>query len=70
MPQGTIKFYDPARAFGFIEQDAGGDVFFHKNNCVDVLPPHEDDRVEFDVTPSRRYPDKLQAKDVKVIGRD
>ena len=32
MVQGTVKFYNPVKGFGFITSDTGEDVFFHKSN--------------------------------------
>lgn len=32
MTQGTVKFYNPVKGFGFITSDKGEDVFFHKSN--------------------------------------
>ena len=29
MPQGTVKWFNTAKGFGFIEQEGGGDVFVH-----------------------------------------
>jgi CspA family cold shock protein len=32
MFQGTVKFYNVTKGFGFITDDKGEDVFFHKSN--------------------------------------
>ncbi len=32
MNQGTVKFYNPVKGFGFITTQEGEEVFFHKSN--------------------------------------
>ena len=32
MTQGTVKFFNPVKGFGFITSDKGEDIFFHKSN--------------------------------------
>ena len=32
MQQGTVKFYNSTKGFGFITDQAGEDIFFHKSN--------------------------------------
>ena len=32
MPQGTVKFYNGMKGFGFITTENGEDVFFHRSN--------------------------------------
>ena len=32
MPQGTVKWFDTKKGFGFIQQENGPDVFVHYSN--------------------------------------
>lgn len=32
--QGTVKWFNDAKGYGFIGQDGGGDVFFHQTAIV------------------------------------
>lgn len=38
---GTVKWYDPARGFGFLKTDQGEDVFVHVSGIVNATPPGE-----------------------------
>ena len=55
MTQGTIKWFDNKKGFGFIAQDQGGpDVFVHFS-CIDgegFKTLAEGDRVEFEIISS------------------
>jgi CspA family cold shock protein len=55
MTQGTIKWFDNKKGFGFISQDEGGpDVFVHFS-CIEgdgFKTLAEGDRVQFDVVNS------------------
>jgi len=55
MAQGTIKWFDNKKGFGFIAQDGGGqDVFVHFS-CIEgegFKTLEEGDRVEFEVANS------------------
>ena len=63
MSNGTVKFFNNAKGFGFITPDDGGkDVFVHKNDLVDQI--REGDKVSYDVSEG---PKGLNAVDVKAI---
>lgn len=63
MSNGTVKFFNTSKGFGFITPDEGGkDVFVHQNGLVDNIT--EGDKVSYDVEES---PKGLNALNVKVI---
>jgi CspA family cold shock protein len=67
MAQGTVKWFNAEKGFGFIAQDAGGpDVFVHYS-AIDsggYRSLDEGQRVEFDVTQGQKGP---QAEKVRGI---
>jgi cold shock protein len=64
MQKGTVKFFNPAKGFGFITPDAGGkDVFVHVNDLGGATL-QEGSKVEFDVVEGKKGP---QASGVKVL---
>ena len=52
MAQGTVKWFNDAKGFGFIEQDNGPDVFVHFSEIqgTGFKSLTEGDSVSFDVT--------------------
>ncbi len=67
MAQGTVKWFNADKGFGFIAQEDGGeDVFVHfsaiQMNGYKVLD--ENQRVEFDVTQGPKGP---QAENVRAL---
>ena len=63
MSNGTVKFFNDSKGFGFITQDNGEkDVFVHVNGLIDDI--NEGDKVSFDIQES---PKGLNAVNVKVI---
>nr|WP_298238442.1 cold shock domain-containing protein [uncultured Algibacter sp.] len=48
MKEGTVKFFNNAKGFGFIKvKDSEEEVFVHKSNLIDQIK--EDDTVTFEV---------------------
>ncbi len=54
--QGTVKFFNNEKGFGFISRDGGDDVFVHFSNIVGdgYKSLDEGQLVEFDVAPGRK----------------
>ena len=55
---GTVKWFNDAKGFGFIEQDNGPDVFVHFSEIQGdgFKSLAEGDRVSFDVTEGQKGP--------------
>ncbi len=62
MSNGTVKFFNNSKGFGFITPDDGSkDVFVHQNSLTEEIT--EGDKVSYDVEES---PKGLNAVNVKV----
>jgi CspA family cold shock protein len=64
MAEGTVKWFNDAKGFGFIEQESGDDVFVHHSEIQGegFKSLAEGERVIFDVTQGQKG---LQASNVR-----
>ncbi len=64
MAEGTVKWFNDSKGFGFIEQESGDDVFVHHSEIQGegFKSLAEGDRVIFDVTQGQKGP---QASNVR-----
>jgi len=63
MKEGTVKFFNAAKGFGFIKpSDSGEDIFVHSSGLIDQI--RENDRVKFDVERGKKG---LNAVNVELI---
>ena len=63
MSNGTVKFFNDSKGFGFITpEDGSKDVFVHVNGLIDEI--NEGDKVSYDV---EEGPKGLNASNVKVV---
>jgi len=63
MNNGTVKFFNDSKGYGFITPDDGGkDIFVHASGLVDDI--REGDKVSYDTEEGKKG---LNAVDVKVL---
>ena len=66
MANGTVKWFNEKKGYGFIEQENGPDVFVHHSgiNAAGFRTLNEGDRVTFDIEQGQKGP---AAVNVKVV---
>ena len=60
MPQGTVKWFNQQKGFGFIEQEDGEDLFCHHTQVEGVIA--DGDSVEFEVGEGPKGPNAINVK--------
>ena len=62
--QGTVKFFNSEKGFGFISRDEGDDVFVHYSNISGsgFRNLEEGQNVEFEIGPGRKGDEALNVR--------
>ena len=66
MAEGTVKWFNDSKGFGFIEQDNGADVFVHFSQIQGegFKSLVEGDRVNFEVTQGQKGPQSANVRKI------
>jgi len=63
MKEGTVKFFNNSKGFGFIKPtDSSEDIFVHESGLIDEI--RENDKVKFDVEQGKKG---LNAVNVEIV---
>ncbi|MCJ2534400.1 MAG: cold shock domain-containing protein [Candidatus Thermoplasmatota archaeon] len=62
--EGTVKWYNPRKGYGFISGEDGKDVFVHRSSIPEGTYLNEGDKVDYQLEDSERGP---QATNVKKL---
>jgi CspA family cold shock protein len=55
MQNGTVKFFNTSKGFGFITPESGADLFFHISE-IQGEQPKDGDKVQFEVGQGKKGP--------------
>ena len=58
--EGTVKFFNETKGFGFIVQEDGKEIFVHATGLIDEIK--ENDKVKFEVGDGRKGPNAINVQ--------
>ena len=64
MMEGTVKFFNQKKGYGFITGDDGDDYFVHHSQLPTGIFPKENDKVSFEVKESEKG---KQAENIQML---
>ncbi len=62
MQEGTVKFFNNSKGFGFITSKSGEDIFVHTSGLIDDI--RENDKVQYETAQGRKG---INAVNVEII---
>ena len=62
--EGTVKWYNPRKGYGFIQGEDGKDIFVHRTSIPEGTYLNEGDKVDYQLEDSDRGP---QATNIKKL---
>lgn len=62
MLQGSVKFFNATKGFGFITKDNGSDIFFHITEVEGGQEPQTSDKVSFYEGTGKKGPMAVEIK--------
>lgn len=60
--EGTVKWYNDMKSYGFIQVEDGKDVFVHRNSLPEGTVLREGDKVEFEIEDTPKGPQAINVK--------